>query len=127
MSVRVKCTVYRAVVLTALLYGAETWTVYRTQVQRLHAYTMRQLRAIQNVVWQDMVTNRVILERAGLPSMADILIEKGLQWLGHVHRMGQERLPGRLLYSQLCVGNRNQGRPKLRFKDVWRTAIKSKP
>ena len=151
VSVRVKCKVYRAVVLTALLYGAETWTVYRAQVQRLHAYMMRQLRAIQNVTWQDKVTNKEILERAGLPSMADILIEKGLRWLGHVHRMGQERLPRRLLYSQLCEGKRNQGRPRLRFKDVakrnmkwrkidveswqstannravWRAAIKPKP
>ncbi|XP_068676459.1 uncharacterized protein [Montipora foliosa] len=29
VSIRVKCKVYRAIVLATLLYGAETWTVYR--------------------------------------------------------------------------------------------------
>ena len=75
VSIRVKCKVYRAVVLTTLLYGAETWTVYRTQVKKLHAFMMRQLRTILNLTWKDKVTNTEILKRAGLPSMADIPIE----------------------------------------------------
>ena len=54
---------------------------------------MRQLKAIQNVTWEDKLTNKEILERAGIPSKADILIGKGLQWLGHVHRIGNELLP----------------------------------
>ena len=29
VSIRVKCEVYRAVVLSSLLYGSETWTIYR--------------------------------------------------------------------------------------------------
>ena len=124
VSIRVKCKVYRAVVLTTLLYGAETWTVYRTQVKKLHAFMMRQLRTILNLTWKDKVTNTEILKRAGLPSMADILIEKGLWWLGHVHRMGHERLPRQLLYSQLCEGKRNHGRPRLRFKDVAKRNMK---
>ena len=44
VSIRVKCKVYRAVVLSTLLYGAETWTIYRAQVKKLHAVMMRQLR-----------------------------------------------------------------------------------
>ena len=40
--------VYRAVVLSALLYGAETWTICQSQVKKLHAYTMRHLREIMN-------------------------------------------------------------------------------
>ena len=31
------CKVYKAIVLSTLLYGAETWTVYRTQVKKLNA------------------------------------------------------------------------------------------
>ena len=35
---------------------------------------------------------------AGLPSMADILIEKNPRLLGHMHRMNNNRLPKKLLY-----------------------------
>ena len=45
---------------------------------------------------------------AGIPSMADILIEKNLILLGHVHRMDNNRLPKKLLYFQLCLAMRNQ-------------------
>ena len=112
---------------------------------------MRQLRDIISVKWFDKITNEEILRRVNLPCMADILIERNLRWVGHVHRMENDRLPRQLLYSQLKEGKRNQGRPRLRFKDVakrnmkwreinlnswqttaknrvaWRTATKSKP
>ena len=126
VTIEAKCKVYRAVVLSTLLYGAETWTVYRTHVKKLHGYMMRQLRNIMNISWQDKVTNKDILKRAGLPSMADLLIKKNLRWLGHVERMDHERLPRQLLYSQLSEGVRNQGRPRLRFKDVCKRNMKWK-
>ena len=119
VSIKVKCQVYRAaVVLSSLLNGAETWTNYRAQVKKLHAFLIRQLKNIMDIVWQDKTTNVEILRRANLPSMADILIEKNLRWLGHVQRMEPERLPRQLLYSQLHDGKRNQGHPRLRYKDV---------
>ena len=124
VSIRVKCKVYRAVVLSSLLYGAETWTIYRTQVKKLSAFMMRQLRDIMAVKWYDKITNEEILRRANLPSMADILIEKNLRWLGHVHRMEHSRLPRQLLYSQLKEGKRNTGRPRLRLKDVAKRNMK---
>jgi len=58
MSIRVKCKVYRAVVATALLYGAETWAVYHTQVMILHDYIMMQQRTTQIVAWEDKVANK---------------------------------------------------------------------
>jgi len=61
-------------------------------VLKLHGY-MCHLRHIMGVTWRDKITNVEIPTHAGLPSMADILIEKGLRWLGHVHRMKPDRLP----------------------------------
>ena len=85
---------------------------------------MRQLRDIMGIKWYGKITNDEILSRANLPWMADILIEKNLRWLGHVQRMENDRLPKQLLYSQLCEGKRNQGRPRLRFKDVVKRNMK---
>ena len=39
VSMRVKGKIYRAIVLSTLLYGAEAWTVYRRQVKKLHDAT----------------------------------------------------------------------------------------
>lgn len=104
--------------MATLLYGAETWTVYRVQVRKLHAYMMRHLRAIMNISRKDKITNIEVLKRAGLPSMEDMLIQMNLRRLGHIERMDHQRLPRQLLYSQLCEGKRNLGWPRLRFKDT---------
>ena len=124
VSLRVKFKVYKAIVLSTLLYGAETWTVYRTQVKKLNAYMMRHLREIMKITWKDRVSNDEIYRRSGLAPMTDILIVRNLRWTGHVHRMDAERLPRQLLYSQLSSGARNQGRPRLRFKDVVKRNLK---
>ena len=47
-----------------------------------------------------------------------------LKWLGHVERMDHQRFPRQLLHSQLCKGKRNQGRPRLRFKDTVKRNLK---
>ena len=49
VSMRVKGKIYRAIVLSTILYGAEAWTVYRQQVKRLHAFMMRHLRSIMRI------------------------------------------------------------------------------
>ena len=54
-----------------------------------------------------------------------VFSQRRLRWLGHVLRMGAERIPKSLLYSELIVGKRYRGRPKLRFKDVRKRDLKS--
>ena len=101
VSIRVKCKVYRATVLATLLYGAETWTVHRVQVEKLHVHI---LRAIMNISWKDKITNIKMLKRAGLPSMEDMLIQTNLRWHGNVERMDHQRLPRQLMKStHSCV------------------------
>ena len=126
VSIGVKCKIYRAIVLSTLLYGAESWTLYRSQVKKLHAFMMRHLRTIMRITWQDRVTNKEILQRANLPSMEDLLIRKTLRWAGHTIRMPAERLPRQLLFSQLPVGKRKIGRPRLRFKDTIKRNLKKR-
>ena len=86
VSIRVKGKIYRAIILSTLLFEAEIWTVYRRHVKKLHAFMMRHLRSIMKIRWQDKVTNIKVLKRTGLPSMED-LIRKNLCWTGHLLRM----------------------------------------
>ena len=123
VSMRVKGKIYRAIVVSTLLYGAEAWTVY-SDVKKLHAFMMRHLRSIMTITWMDKVTNKEILVRTGLPSMEDLLIRKNLRWTGHLMRMSPDRLPKQILYSQLSSGQRKRGRPRLRFKDTIKRNLK---
>ena len=87
VSIRVKVKIYRAIILSTLLYGAETWTVYRRHVKKLHAFMMIHLRSIMKIKWQDKVTSIKVIKRAGLPSMEDLLIRKNLRCTRHILRM----------------------------------------
>ncbi|KAK2173964.1 hypothetical protein NP493_840g00021 [Ridgeia piscesae] len=68
VSMQVKGKIYRAIVLSTLLYGAEAWTMYRRQVKKLHVFMIRHLRLIMRITWMDKVTKKEILEQTGLPS-----------------------------------------------------------
>ena len=52
-----KVKVYRAVVITTLLYGCETWTIYRRHIKQLDQFHVRCLCKIANVKWQDIASN----------------------------------------------------------------------
>ena len=64
-----KILVYKAVILTTLLYGCETWVAYRRHVKVLEQFQQRILRAILGVHWQDRITNARILEQADTTSI----------------------------------------------------------
>lgn len=126
LTFQTKCSVYRAVVLSSLLYGAETWPVYKLAARKLNSFMMRHLRQIMNVKWWDFISNDKILARAKLPSMYELLIQRNLRWAGHLHRMEECRLPKQILYSQLAEGVRGIGRPRLRFKDTIKRSLIAK-
>ena len=59
-----KIKVYKAVVLTNLLYGCETWTCYRQHLRALDKFHQRHLRILLNIKWQDRVTNAEVLKHS---------------------------------------------------------------
>ncbi|KAL8582730.1 hypothetical protein ACOMHN_051516 [Nucella lapillus] len=75
-----KCAVYRAVVLTALLYGCESWTVYRRHVKLLDQFHQRCLRRILNIKWYHRVSNVKVLLQAQMPIIDALLTQSQLVW-----------------------------------------------
>ena len=67
--------VYRAVVISTLLYGAETWVLYRKQIRLLGRFHQRCLRSILGTRWQDHVSNEEVLKRASLSGIKSILLQ----------------------------------------------------
>ena len=64
------------------------------------------------------VTNTAVLGRAGSHSIHLLLCQHRLHWLGHVHHMGDGRIPKDVLYGELATGHPPAGRLALCFKDV---------
>jgi len=112
-----KLAIYNTVVLTSLLYGCETWTLYRKHIKLLERFHTRSLRTILGIRWQDKVTNLEVLDRGRSTSIEAMILKTQLRWTGHVIRMAPDRIPRQLLYGELSEGKRKQGRPKKRYKD----------
>ena len=118
-----KISVYRAVVLTTLLYGSESWVTYRNHLKLLERFHQRCLRTILNIHWSDYITNIIVLERADITSIEAMLLKIQLRWAGHVARMDDHRLPKIILYGELSSGLRNRGAPKKRYKDTLKKSL----
>ena len=119
-----KLKVYRAVVLTSLLYGCETWTLYRKHMKQLEQFHQRSLRSIMRIRWQERVTNQEVLDKANLTSIEATILRSQLRWSGHVIRMNSQRIPRQVFYGELASGTRKQGRPKKRYKDQLKANLK---
>ena len=115
---------YTAAITPALLFGAETWTLYQRHFVRLRRVQQRHLRAILRVPYTDRITNGQILDRAGVPDIEMIVRKMQLRWAGHVARMSDDRITKQLLFGELTTGTRTVGRPLLRWKDSLKDTLK---
>ena len=116
ISLATKLKVYRAVVLTTLHYGCETWTLYRRHERQINHFHLRCLRNLLRIRWQDRVPDTEVLKQANIPSAITTMRKAQLRWAGHVSRMSDERIPKQLLYGELAEGKRKVGGQKKRFR-----------
>ena len=47
-----------------MVYGSETWTLYRHQIKKLRTIQQRHLRSMLKIKWDDYITNDEVLDRA---------------------------------------------------------------
>jgi len=124
ISQRNKIKVYRVVVLTTLLYGCETWTIYRRHEKQLQQFNLRCLRSILKIRWQDKIPNTEVLERAELPSVITTMRKAQTRWAGHVLQMADSCIPKQLLYGELSRGGRKIGGQRKHYKDSLKAYLK---
>ena len=115
-----KIQVYETLVLSALLYNAETWTLKEVQKNRLRVLEMTFLRKIEGVTRRDRIRNKEIYDRLSLrQTVIQRIQQRRLRYFGHVARMGQNRFP-RIAMEGYVHGERGRGRPKKRWMDQVR-------
>ena len=124
LSIAIKRCVYTAIVVSTLLYGAETWAIKAPQVRRLQSFHNRYIRCIlgvsRHLQWRDHITTEQLALEFGMTEGMDVLLALcRLRWLGHVGRMEADRLPKQILFGELLFARPFHG-PKLRWRDVVR-------
>ena len=119
LRIKTKALIYKTCILSTLLYGSETWTLYAGQERRLNSFHMRCLRNILKIEWWDRILNTEMLKRACIQSQYPIL----QSWRWTYARMDNWRIPKQILCGELSEDTCNIGRPKLCFKDQCKTSM----
>jgi hypothetical protein len=122
LSRNVKVKIYKTIILPAVLYGCETWSLKLREEHRLRVFENRVLRRIFGPK-RDEVTGewRKLYneERHHLYSSPDIIRQvksRRMRWAGHVARMGGEIKVYKVLVGK-PEGKRPLGRPRRRWED----------
>ncbi|EYC27516.1 hypothetical protein Y032_0009g770 [Ancylostoma ceylanicum] len=116
---RFKSKVYRAVVRSVALYGAECWPATKEVERRLSVMETKMLR------WTcaDRIRNEKIRERFDIAPIADKLCETRFRWHGHVLHANEDTIC-KVGVDLEVPGKRPKGRPKQRWLDTLHADLK---
>jgi hypothetical protein len=124
ISLRTKMLFYKACIPSTLLYGCESWALTQAQAGKLNAIHMRFLRQLSGVKWWQKLSNVEVAARCDIEQIPAMLSKTRMRWVGHMIRMGNTRLPKKILFGGLArAGARGRGRPKQRVATLYEQDI----
>jgi hypothetical protein len=111
---------YKTLIQSVLMYGAETWVLSKVDELRLGVSERKILRRIYGPICEEAVwRSRSNEELYHLYDEADLVTTikiTRLRWAGHVMRM-QDNFPRKKITLDKPEGRRRAGRPNLRWID----------
>ena len=124
-----KRKVYQACVLPVLLYGCECWTPKCRYLNRLNAFHHQCIHTILGITspqqWEQHIISACMRDLWGDQETMDTKIAKRrLEWLGHVARMPDHRMPKMSLFGWLPQ-TRPLGGPWKKWRDVIRRDLQA--
>ena len=75
ISLQITLEVYRAIILSTLLYARETWTVYYYHSKKPNHFHTTCLGKLVSIKWQSRIPDSEVLVRAGLTNIYTILMQ----------------------------------------------------
>ena len=120
ISFPVKIRLYRALVVTILLYGCESWTLSAATSRKVEAFEMKSYRRLLHIHWTEHRTNEFVLGRiadlAGAQEpLLSVVRRRKLSWYGHVTR--QDNSLAKTILQGTLEGGRRRGRPRKLWMD----------
>ena len=106
-SLTLKGRLYNILVLSVLMYGAESWCTLSPHVQALSVFHHRCARDMCRVSIFAKQRTTKLLKKLKLSSMQSILSSRFLHWLGHVARL-PETAPPRMMLTSFITHEQNK-------------------
>ena len=111
-----------ACVLSILLYGSECWCPLRRDLQRLDGFHHHCIRVVLCVSrrkqWDEHLSNYQLRTQWGDAALvSDRIRKRRMEWLGHMARLDDGRVPKQLLFGCLPATRPACG-PRRRWRDV---------
>ena len=110
-----KVHLVKAMVFPVVTYGCESWTIKKTERQRIDAFELLCWRTLLRVPWTARRSNQSILEEIRPESLEGSMLKLKLQYFGHLVRR-TDSLEKTLMLGMI-EGRRRRGRQRMRWLD----------
>ena len=110
-----KVCLVKAMVFPVVMYGCESWTVRKTECQKIDAFELWCWRRLLRVPWTARRSNQSILKEISPEcSLEGLMLKLKLQYFGHLMRR-VDSLEKTLMLGG--IGGRRRGRQRMRWLD----------
>ena len=111
-----KVSLVKAVVFPGVMYGCESWTVKKTEHQRIDAFELWCWRRLLRVPWTARRSNQSILKESSPEySLEGLMLKLKLQYFGHLMRRADSF--EKTLTLGKIEGRRRRGCQRMRWLD----------
>ena len=108
-----KVCLVKAMVVPAVMYGCESWTIKKAECRRIDAFELWCWRRLLRVLWTARRSNQSILKEISQYSLEGLMLK--LQYFGHMMRR-TDSLEKTLMLGKI-EGRRRRGRQRMRWLD----------
>jgi hypothetical protein len=115
---------YKACIPSTLLYECESWALTQAQARKFNAIHMGFLCKLLGVKWWQKLSNVKVATKCDIEQIPAMLSTTRMWWVGHMVRMGDTRLPRKILFGRLAKARlKGQGRLKQKVATLYKQNI----
>ena len=103
--------------LSAMTYGAETWTLTKQAQNKLAAAQTKMERSMLNIAYKDRKTNIWVRETTNVIDIIKTVRKMKWSWAGHINSLKDDQWTSCVTTRRPYDNKRRQGRPAKRWRD----------